>query len=310
MDAHEALLQAAELLRERAPVEASDARFLAMEAAWAGGDVEACLAALDGGAEVRGLERDFADGLSAALTVRLDDARTALARVVAGEGGADDPRLLLRAGAAALVLGDTAVAARIHARALVRARAEHRTALLPHALEQLAYAELRAGRYGRAALAAREGLRTAEATGQHNVAAHQHAVLALVASVKGDGSAVAEHAGRALETAGPHGLVQAATLAEWALARAERGRGLAAQAAARLVPLVRPGPRRSFRAAHAGGPLLRGDGGRGRPERGGPGRGRGVRGLGRAGRRRSRAGAVGTLPCPARGGRGVRVLVP
>ncbi|WP_190413103.1 LuxR family transcriptional regulator [Streptomyces venezuelae] len=243
MDAHEALLQAAELLRERAPVEASDARFLAMEAAWAGGDVEACLAALDGGAEVRGLERDFADGLSAALTVRLDDARTALARVVAGEGGADDPRLLLRAGAAALVLGDTAVAARIHARALVRARAEHRTALLPHALEQLAYAELRAGRYGRAALAAREGLRTAEATGQHNVAAHQHAVLALAASVKGDGAAVAEHARRALETAGPHGLVQAATLAEWALARAERGRGLAAQAAARLVPLVRPGPR-------------------------------------------------------------------
>ncbi|MDX2561092.1 LuxR family transcriptional regulator [Streptomyces sp. TX20-6-3] len=243
MDAHEALLQAAELLRGRAPVEASDARFLAMEAAWAGGDVEACLAALDGGEDVRGLERDFADGLRAALTVRLDDARTALVRVVAGDGGADDPRLLLRAGAAALVLGDTAAAARIHARALVRARAEHRTALLPHALEQLAYAELRAGRYGRAALAAREGLRTAEATGQHNVAAHQHAVLALVASVEGDGTAVTEHAGRALATAGPHGLVQAATLAEWALARAERGRGLAAQAAARLLPLVRPGPR-------------------------------------------------------------------
>ncbi|MET9539928.1 LuxR C-terminal-related transcriptional regulator [Streptomyces sp. NPDC006553] len=243
MDAHEALLQAAELLRGRAPVEASDARFLAMEAAWAGGDVEACLAALDGGEDVRGLERDFADGLSAALTVRLDDARTALARVVAGDGGADDPRLLLRAGAAALVLGDTAAAARIHARALVRARAEHRSALLPHALEQLAYAELRAGRYSRAARAAREGLRTAEATGQHNVAAHQHAVLALVASVEGDGPAVTEHAGRALATAGPHGLVQAATLAEWALARAERGRGLAAQAASRLLPLVRPGPR-------------------------------------------------------------------
>ncbi|WP_063886574.1 helix-turn-helix transcriptional regulator [Streptomyces aureus] len=243
MYAHEALLQAAELLRERAPVEASDARFLAMEAAWAGGDVEACLAALDGGEDVGGLERDFADGLSAALTVRLDDARTALARVVAGDGCADDPRLLLRAGAAALVLGDTAAAARIHARALVRARAEHRTALLPHALEQLAYAELRAGRYSRAARAAREGLRTAEATGQHNVAAHQHAVLALVASVEGDGTAVTEHAGRALATAGPHGLVQAATLAEWALARAELGRGLAAQAAARLLPLVRPGPR-------------------------------------------------------------------
>ncbi|GEB55708.1 helix-turn-helix transcriptional regulator [Streptomyces gardneri] len=243
MDAHEELLQAAELLRGRAPVEASDARFLAMEAAWAGGDVEGCLAALDGGEDVRGTERDFAEGLSAALTVRLDDARTALTRVVTGDGATDDPRLLLRAGSAALVLGDTATAARVHARALVKARAEHRTALLPRALEQLAYAELRAGRYSRAARTAREGLRTAEATGQHNVAAHQHAVLALVASVEGDGTAVTEHAGRALATAGPHGLVQAATLAEWALARAELGRGLAAQAAARLVPLVRPGPR-------------------------------------------------------------------
>ncbi|MFI1977775.1 helix-turn-helix transcriptional regulator [Streptomyces wedmorensis] len=243
MDAHEALLQAAELLRGRAPVEASDARFLAMEAAWAGGDVAGCLAALDGGEEVPGAERDFAEGLSAALTVRLDEARTTLARVVARDGAADDARLLLRAGSAALVLGDTAAAARVHARALARARAERRTALLPRALEQLAYAELRAGRHSRAERTAREGLRAAEATGQHNVAAHQHAVLALVASVSGDGSAVSEHAGRALATAGPHGLVQAATLAEWALARAELGRGLAAQAAARLVPLVRPGPR-------------------------------------------------------------------
>ncbi|MEX0172246.1 helix-turn-helix transcriptional regulator [Streptomyces sp. LMG1-1-1.1] len=242
-DAFEALLQAAELLRGRAPVEASDARFLAMEAAWAGGDVAGCLAALDGGEEVRGTERDFADGLSAALSVRLEEGRTALARVVARDGVADDPRLLLRAGSAALVLGDTAAAARVHARALSRARAERRTGLLPRALEQLAYAELRAGRYSRAARTAREGLRAAEATGQHNVAAHQHAVLALVASVAGDGPAVAEHAGRALATAGPHGLVQAATLAEWALARAELGRGLADQATARLVPLVRPGPR-------------------------------------------------------------------
>ncbi|WP_078968328.1 MULTISPECIES: helix-turn-helix transcriptional regulator [unclassified Streptomyces] len=243
MDAHEALLRAAELLRDRAPAEASDARFLAMEAAWAGGDADACLVALDRGGDAGGTERDFLDGLGAALTLRFDEARPALARVVARDGAEDDPRLLLRAGSAALVLGDTAAAARVHARALARARAEHRTALLPRALEHLAYAELRDGRYSRAARTAREGLRAAEPTGQRNVAAHQHAVLALVASVAGDGDAVAEHAGLALDTARPHGLVQAATLAEWALARAELGRGLAAQAAARLVPLVRAGPR-------------------------------------------------------------------
>ncbi|MER7912217.1 helix-turn-helix transcriptional regulator, partial [Streptomyces sp. NPDC096068] len=84
---------------------------------------------------------------------------------------------------------------------------------------------------------------SAPRTGQRNVAAHQHAVLALVASVTGDGEAVAEHAGLALDTARPHGLAQAATLAEWALARDELGRGQAAQAAARLAPLVRSGPR-------------------------------------------------------------------
>ncbi|MFJ6247249.1 MULTISPECIES: LuxR C-terminal-related transcriptional regulator [unclassified Streptomyces] len=242
-DAHEALLRAAELLRDRAPAEASDARFLAMEAAWAGGDVDACLAALGCGGDAGGTERDFLDGLGAALSVRFGEARPALARVVARDGAEDDPRLLLRAGSAALVLGDTAAAARIHARALARARAEHRTALLPRALEHLAYAELRDGRYSRAARTAREGLAAAEPTGQRNVAAHQHAVLALAASVAGDGVAVAEHAGLALGTARPHGLAQAATLAEWALARDELGRGLAAQAAARLAPLVRAGPR-------------------------------------------------------------------
>lgn len=243
-EAHEALLQAGRLLRDEAPAEAADALFLAMEAAWAGGDAAACLAALDGARGAAGPERDFSDGLRAALGGRLAEARPPLARVVARDGAEAEPRLLLRAGSAALVLGDTAAAARIHARALALARAELRGTLVPRALEHLAYAELRAGLYSRAARHAREGLRAAGRTGQSNVAAHQHAVLALAASVLGeDGRRVAEHAGAALATARAHGLVQAATLAEWALARAELGVGLAAQAAARLAPLVRPGPR-------------------------------------------------------------------
>ncbi|MER5741372.1 helix-turn-helix transcriptional regulator [Streptomyces sp. NPDC002262] len=242
MDAHEAFAQAAKVLRDREPAEAADARFLAMEAAWAAGDVGACLAALDLAPAVRGTERAFAEGLRAALTVRPDRARTPLSRVVAVGAVRDEPRLLLRAGSAALVLGDVAAAARLHGRALARARAEQRASLLPRILEHLAYAELRAGRYARAGHAAGEGLRAARATGQLNSAAHQHAVLALVASVTGDGPAVAEHAERTLAIGRPHGLAQAVTLAEWALARSEWGGGLAAQAAARLAPLVRPGP--------------------------------------------------------------------
>ncbi|MEV4948884.1 LuxR family transcriptional regulator [Streptomyces sp. NPDC053755] len=260
-DAHQALLLASGLLRDEAPREAADARFLAMEAAWAAGDPAACLTALDGGgdrvASVRrgtapgdgchtggdGAEQDFLDGMRAALAIRLHEARAPLSRVVARDGTSDDPRLLLRAGSAALVLGDTASAARVYGRALARVRAEGRNAMIPRVLEHLAYAELRAGRHGRAGTHAREGLRAAELTGQQNVAAHQHAVLALVASVAGDAASVEEHARQALAVARGHGLAQAATLAEWALARAELGQGLAAQATARLAQLVLPGPR-------------------------------------------------------------------
>ncbi|MFE6222832.1 LuxR C-terminal-related transcriptional regulator [Streptomyces sp. NPDC057854] len=242
MDAHDAFLQAAKVLRDREPAEAADARFLAMEAAWAAGDVDACLAALDLAPAGPGTERAFAEGLRAALTVRPDRARRPLAAVVAVGADRDEPRLLLRAGSAALVLGDVTAAARLHGRALARARAEERASLLPRILEHLAYAELRAGRYARAGHAAGEGLRAARATGQLNSAAHQHAVLALVASVTGDGPSVREHAERALAIGRPHGLAQAVTLAEWALARAESAAGLPAQAAARLAPLVRPGP--------------------------------------------------------------------
>ncbi|MET9375300.1 LuxR C-terminal-related transcriptional regulator [Streptomyces sp. NPDC002992] len=276
-DAHQALLLAAALLEAEAPAEAADARLLAMEAAWAAGDPVACLIALgdaDDDTDSSGwgsgsdsgsgsgsgsrdgyevgerhsgasadAERDFLDGMRAALAARLPEARAPLARVVARDGEADDPRILLRAGSAALVLGDMASAARIHGRALAVVRAERRTALLPRVLEYLAYAELRAGRHARAGAHAREALQASRLTGQRNMAAHQHAVLALVASVTGHPDAVEEHAEKALDRARPHGLAQAITLAEWALARADLARGLGAQAAARLAQLVGPGPR-------------------------------------------------------------------
>ncbi|MFJ9575381.1 LuxR C-terminal-related transcriptional regulator [Streptomyces sp. NPDC101191] len=194
-------------------------------------------------AEADPAERDFREGLCAALGARLQDAHAPLARVVARDGSSDEPRRLVRAGAAALVLGDAPTAVRVHTRALAAVRATAGSTLLPRVLEHLAYAELRAGQHERAAAHARDGLRAAELAGQRNPAAHQHAILALAASVRGDAQAVVEHADRALGTARAHGLVQATTLAEWAIARAELAGGLAAQAAARLAPLVRRGPR-------------------------------------------------------------------
>ncbi|MGW7053634.1 LuxR C-terminal-related transcriptional regulator [Streptomyces sp. NPDC054887] len=268
-DAHGALLVAAGLLAPYDARHAGAARLAAMDAAWAAGDAAGCLAALgaddpapaaapahpagqtacphaapDATGGSGGADEDYRAGMLAALRARPGDARGPLRRVVERAADDDEPQRLLRAGAAALVLGDIAAACRVNARGLALGRARDVVALVPRLLEHLAYAELRAGRHARAGAHAREGLRAAHRAGQRNAAAHLHAILALVASVESDAATVAGHVGAAMATAGPHGLVQAATLAEWASARADLGRGRAADAAARLGPLVGAGPRR------------------------------------------------------------------
>ncbi|MFJ1807184.1 MULTISPECIES: LuxR C-terminal-related transcriptional regulator [unclassified Streptomyces] len=170
--------------------------------------------------------------------------RTQDAGSAPGAACVDEPETALRAAAAALLLGDLAAARRAGARALAAARVPGTSAAQGRAREYLAYAELRAGRHALARTHAEEGLRAAHRTGQRNTAAHHHAVLALAASIEGARDEVAEHAGAALAIARRHGLVQAATLAEWAAARADLGRGRPREAADRLGPLVRPGPRR------------------------------------------------------------------
>lgn len=191
-----------------------------------------------------GSSGDYRLGLRAALGGKLREARDPLRRVLDGAQSDDDPTRLLLAGVAALVLGDIRAACHANARALAVARSRGLDSLAPQILEHLAYAELRAGQHARARAHAQEGLRAAHRAGQRNVAAHQHAILAMVASVEDGAAAVVAHARAALETAGPHGLVQAATLAEWALARADLCHGRALEAAARLGPLTRPGPQR------------------------------------------------------------------
>ncbi|MFD3326868.1 LuxR C-terminal-related transcriptional regulator [Streptomyces sp. NPDC058701] len=271
-DAYEALLMAAARLGPYDRERALTARAEAMAAAWAAGDAAACLTALDDypGTDPRGPAgppgprpdrrpdrrpppmpdpmsdpmSDYRVGLRTALGGDLLAARPPLRRVLERARGDDDPARLLRAGVAALVLGDIGAACHANARALAVVRSRGLAALTPQVLEHLAYAELRAGRHARARAHAQEGLRAAHRAGQRNVAAHQHAILAMVASVEEDAAAVAVHAGAALAVARPHGLAQAATLAAWASARADLCRGRAGEAAARLGPLTRPGPHR------------------------------------------------------------------
>ncbi|WP_308284722.1 LuxR C-terminal-related transcriptional regulator [Streptomyces longispororuber] len=267
-DARESLLLAARLCAQdpRGPGPALDARLAAAEASWALGDAPAYLEAVgvpgtpggphrvpaasdDPGREVHDVHdvrdvRDYRLGMSAALGDRFGAGRAALARVVERAAGEGRPDALLRAGAAALVGGDVDAACRLGSRALAAARAHDAGPEPPRALELLAYAELRSGRHARARAHAEEGLRCAHDTGQRNVLAHLHAVLALVASLDCAADTVARHARAAQDVAARHGLAQAATLAEWALARADLARGRAPEAASRLGPLVRPGPGR------------------------------------------------------------------
>ncbi|MGW2473474.1 helix-turn-helix transcriptional regulator [Streptomyces sp. NPDC001665] len=243
-DAHEALLTAAALLAPHDPALARDALLGAAEAAWAAGDALGYLDALTripGDAADRDLVH-YRDGMCAVLRGRIGTGHLLLRRCL--DSGAREPAALLRAGAAGLVLGDLDAACRAGARALAAVHASGADVLLPQVLEHLAYAELRAGRHARARAHALDGLRAARLTGRPNTAAHLHAVLALAASVEAGARECAAHAEAALAGAAPHGLVQAETLAAWASARADLAAGRPAEAAARLDPLVRPGPRR------------------------------------------------------------------
>ncbi|WUX89727.1 LuxR C-terminal-related transcriptional regulator [Streptomyces sp. NBC_01423] len=243
-DAHEALLTAAALLAPHDPGRARNALLGAAEAAWAAGDALGYLDALTR-IPAEAADRDlthYRDGMCAVLRGRIGAGHLLLRRCL--DSGAHDPGALLRAGAAGLVLGDLDAACRAGTRALAAVHASGADALLPQALEHLAYAELRAGRHARARAHALDGLRAARRTGGLNAAAHLHAVLALAASVESGTRECAAHAGAALAGAAPHGLVQAETLATWALARADLAAGRPAEAAVRLDPLVRPGPRR------------------------------------------------------------------
>jgi DNA-binding CsgD family transcriptional regulator len=242
-DAHQTLLLAASLLAGPAPAEAATAALAAADAAWAAGDLEACLATL--GTERRGdAVSEHRVGMRALLQGRLDKAVVPLGHVVEQAGTDDRPESLLRSAAAALLLGEVDAARRAGARALAAARHHGSAALVPQALEYLAYAELRAGRHAQARAHAEEGLRTAARAGQRNTAALHQAILALAASIEEAPAVVTRHVTAALATARRHGLAQAATLAEWALARADLGRGRPQDAADRLGLLVLPGPRR------------------------------------------------------------------
>ncbi|MEU2561300.1 LuxR C-terminal-related transcriptional regulator [Streptomyces longispororuber] len=260
-DAHQTLLLAAEALGSHDVEGAEQALSAAAEAAWAAGDLTAYLQTLERPAARTADETPpagrpenpvaatapsgvFRAGMRHVVVVDFARAARELEPLFAAAARTQRPDDLLYAGRAALVLGDIAAARRLLGRALAAAGAQGVSEPTARILEFLAYAELRAGFHQQARAHAEEGLRAARRLGQRNIGAQHHALLALVFSLVGADSATEHHAEAALSVARPHGLLQVSTMAEWARARADLGHGRAEQAATRLAPLLRPGPRR------------------------------------------------------------------
>ncbi|APU14764.1 helix-turn-helix transcriptional regulator [Actinoalloteichus fjordicus] len=243
-DAREALLLAAALLSESAPGLAAEALAKTAEACWTAGDrrglatVTGAVAALRADAPTPPRRVDDAAGL---LPVLRGDHRAATATVrelrrrAAGEAA---PEVLLDIATSAAILGASALARQAGSRAVARARAGGRTAIVPRALELLVYAELRLGEHARAAEHAVAGLAAARTAGQGNCALHLRAALAMSAAVAGDAVACREHAAAVIATGRARGLSLAVSLAEWSLARLDLSLSRPKEAADRLFPLV------------------------------------------------------------------------
>ncbi|GAB3110759.1 helix-turn-helix transcriptional regulator [Streptomyces calidiresistens] len=244
-DARESLVQAARLLGPHDPDRAGDALRIAAEAAWVAGTGTPVIPVAGTAGEAAAAPRDdYGAGMAALVEGGLAAATAPLRRVLERARRSEHSADLLRAAVVAMLLGENDRAYVCASRGLAVARLRGERVLEPHALELLAYAELRCGRHGRAAAHAREGLRSALRTGQRNSAAHHHAALAMAAAIDGDPERCARHAADAEQDAGAHGLGIAATMAEWALARCDLALNRPRQAALRLGALLRNGPGR------------------------------------------------------------------
>jgi DNA-binding CsgD family transcriptional regulator len=177
-------------------------------------------------------------GIADALSQGWDAAADRLRRVVDAGAGADEPTELLRAGRAALYLGDEVAARDLHARAVHRVRLLGAVSQLPTALDRLAFSDALAGRLADAAVGSDEGLRLADQMGGHEARAHHLVILALVAAWRGDEDACRRHADEAQALAVQRRLRLVAATASWALGLLELGLGRPGRAVDLLIPVA------------------------------------------------------------------------
>jgi DNA-binding CsgD family transcriptional regulator len=148
-----------------------------------------------------------------------------------------DPWQLMRAGAAALMLGDDERAAELCGRAVAFARASGAVALVAQALSLRAMPLLWRGRFDDVSIVAAEGARLGTEIGAGNVVAQPLAALAAVAAVRGrEGEALAR-ANEASELAGAQNLALPAAIVAWTFGVLDLSRSRWTEALARLEPL-------------------------------------------------------------------------
>ncbi len=162
-----------------------------------------------------------------------------LRRDLAGVEELDDPEALVRAGNLAHQLGHAALARRLRAKAVARARALGAAGTLAWALHYLVLDELVCGRLAWAQASAVEGWRLALETGQPNVACQHQAALAGLAVLRGEAEQAHRLAEGALAEATVRRLVGAAVAARHALAESAFLAGRPEEAIEQLEGLLR-----------------------------------------------------------------------
>jgi len=184
-------------------------------------------------------DRAVVDMLTGMAAIAVDDWENGAARlhrVVRGAGRSEQPLALLRAGQAALLLGDEAAAHRLYLRAVGIARRTGAVGLLATTLNRLAFTLAVAGQLTDAEVTCHEGLPLARELGQQEATAQ--AVLALIAAWRGRADACRQHAENALAQGEVRRLGAVTAGASWALGLLDLGDGRPDDALRRLAPLV------------------------------------------------------------------------
>src|SRR5262245_50994654 len=249
VQAHRLLADAAATIADTDPEQAALLLVEAAQAAWVTGDMATTIQT---GLRLRTLSAPEGSpakpvgrvlvGLAGLLAGDTAHAASLRREVAASAQTAQTPLQVAFAGNMALFIGDDAAAADLLGRAMATTRAAGAIPVLAWLLHSVASLQAWTSRWPVAVAGASEGLRLATETGQDNIVAYHHGILAWLAAAQGREQACRAHATAALGQATRQALAVPASLATWALGLAELGAGRPAAALDRLGQLAAAGP--------------------------------------------------------------------